>query len=84
MMDTLKLIAGIFTALTLGVIGFAYWDRRTIIRKAKEETLERGQISISKICSSLFAKNNFEVDPSQKGSIRSISREKEDNSDFNV
>ena len=40
MMDTLQLIAGIFTALTLGVIGFAYWDRRTIIRKAKEETLE--------------------------------------------
>ena len=40
MMNTLQLIAGIFTALTLGVIGFAYWDRRTIIRKAKQETLE--------------------------------------------
>ena len=40
LMNTLQLIAGIFTALTLGVIGFAYWDRRTIIRKAKEETLE--------------------------------------------
>ena len=40
MMTMLQLIAGIFTALTLGVIGFAYWDRRTIIRKAKEETLE--------------------------------------------
>ena len=40
MMNTLQLIAGIFTVLTLGVIGFAYWDRRTIIRKAKEETLE--------------------------------------------
>ena len=39
-MNTLQLIAGIFTVLTLGVIGFAYWDRRTIIRKAKEETLE--------------------------------------------
>ena len=39
MMDTLQLIAGIFTAMTLGVIGFAYWDRRTIIRKAKQETL---------------------------------------------
>ncbi len=36
MMDTLQMIAGIFTALTLGVIGFAYWDRRSIIRKAKE------------------------------------------------
>ena len=40
MMNTLQLIAGIFTVLTLGVIGFAYWDRRTIIRKAKEVTLE--------------------------------------------
>ena len=40
MMNTLQLIAGIFTVLTLGVIGFAYWDRRTIIRKAKQETLE--------------------------------------------
>ena len=40
LMNTLQLIAGIFTALTLGVIGFAYWDRRAIIRKAKQETLE--------------------------------------------
>ena len=40
MMNTLQLIAGIFTVLTLGVIGFAFWDRRTIIRKAKQETLE--------------------------------------------
>ncbi len=40
MMSTLQLIAGIFTVLTLGVIGFAYWDRRTIVRKAKQETLE--------------------------------------------
>ena len=32
-------IAAIFTALVIAVIGFAYWDRRTIIRKAKEETL---------------------------------------------
>jgi endonuclease V-like protein UPF0215 family len=29
----------IFTALVVAVIGFAYWDRRTIIRKAKEETI---------------------------------------------
>ncbi len=34
----LWMLTGIFTALTLGVIGFAYWDRRTIIKKAKEET----------------------------------------------
>ena len=36
----LWMITGIFTTLTLGIIGFAFWDRRTIIRKAKEETLE--------------------------------------------
>ena len=36
----LWIITGVFTTLTLGVIGFAYWDRRTIIRKAKEESVE--------------------------------------------
>jgi len=36
----LWIITGIFTTLTLGIIGFAYWDRRTIIRKAKEESVE--------------------------------------------
>jgi len=40
MMSFLKMIVGIFTALTAAVIGFAYWDRRTIIRKAREETIE--------------------------------------------
>ena len=35
----LWMLTGIFTTLTLGVIGFAYWDRRTIIRKAKDETV---------------------------------------------
>ena len=39
----LWIITGIFTTLTLGIIGFAYWDRRTIIRKAKDETLEEFQ-----------------------------------------
>ena len=39
MMAFLGILTGIFTTLTLGVIGFAYWDRRTIIRKAKEETV---------------------------------------------
>jgi len=28
----LWMLTGIFTTLTLGVIGFAYWDRRTIIK----------------------------------------------------
>lgn len=39
-MSFLGIITGIFTALTLGVIGFALWDRRTVVRKAKEETIE--------------------------------------------
>ena len=36
----LWILAGIFTTLTTVVIGFTYWDRRTIIRKAREETIE--------------------------------------------
>jgi predicted transcriptional regulator len=32
-------ITAIFTALVVAVIGFAYWDRRTIIKKAKEEAV---------------------------------------------
>ena len=35
----LWIITGIFTAIMVANIGFAYWDRRTIIRKAKEETI---------------------------------------------
>ena len=40
MFNFLWILTGIFTTLTIGVIGFAYWDRRTIIRKAKEVTIE--------------------------------------------
>ncbi|WP_210534629.1 hypothetical protein [Thermosulfurimonas marina] len=36
----LWIITGIFTALVVAVIGFAYWDRRTIIRRAREEAVE--------------------------------------------
>jgi predicted PurR-regulated permease PerM len=36
----LWILAGIFTALVVAVIAFAYWDRRTIIRRAKEEALK--------------------------------------------
>jgi len=36
----LWIITGIFTTLTASVIAFAWWDRKTIIRKAKEETFE--------------------------------------------
>ncbi len=39
MIAFLWMLTGIFTALTLGVIGFAYWDRRTIVKKAKDETV---------------------------------------------
>ena len=38
--EFLWVLSGIFTSLVAVVIGFAYWDRRTVIRKAKEETLE--------------------------------------------
>ena len=40
MFSFLWIITGIFTTLTLGVIGFAFWDRKTAIRKSKEETIE--------------------------------------------
>ncbi len=40
MMNFLWILTGIFTTLTLGVIGFAYWDRRTIIDKSKNVVLE--------------------------------------------
>jgi len=36
----LWMLVGIFTTLTAAVIGFAYWDRRTIIRKARDEAIE--------------------------------------------
>jgi len=39
MMDFLKILSAIFTSLVIAVIGFAYWDRRTIIKKAKGETI---------------------------------------------
>ena len=36
----LYILAGIFTSLVVTVIGFAYWDRRTIIREARREAIE--------------------------------------------
>lgn len=41
MMNFLWILAAIFTTLTGIVIGFAYWDRRTIIRQAREEAIEK-------------------------------------------
>ncbi len=40
MFNFLWILTGIFTTLTASVIAFAWWDRRTIIRKAKEETVD--------------------------------------------
>ena len=36
----LNSITAIFTTLTIFVIGFAIWDRKTIVAKAKEETIK--------------------------------------------
>ena len=36
----LYILAGIFTSMVVAVIGFAYWDRRTIIREARREAIE--------------------------------------------
>ena len=40
MMTFLWMLTGIFTTMIVAVIGFAYWDRRTIIRKARDEAIE--------------------------------------------
>ena len=36
----LYILAGIFTSLVAVVIGFAWWDRRTVIREARREAIE--------------------------------------------
>ena len=36
----LWMIVSIFTTLVVAILGFAIWDRRTIISRAKEEALE--------------------------------------------
>jgi len=41
MMTFLWMLTGIFTTLTAVVIGFAFWDRRTIIRQARNEAIDR-------------------------------------------
>ncbi|WP_461833490.1 hypothetical protein [Desulfothermus sp.] len=40
-MNFLWMLTGIFTTLTAAVIAFAFWDRRTIIRQARYEAIER-------------------------------------------
>jgi hypothetical protein len=39
-MNFLYMITAIFTTFTMGIIGFALWDRRTIVQKAKDETIK--------------------------------------------
>jgi len=39
MFNFFYILAGIFTSLVVVVIGFAYWDRRTMIRGAKREAI---------------------------------------------
>ena len=65
MFNFLWIITGIFTAIMVGNIGFAYWDRRTIIKKAKDETI--GEIEkegrVRDLINALreVAKNNQEI-----------------------
>ncbi|MBI3793636.1 MAG: hypothetical protein HY280_02775 [Nitrospinae bacterium] len=33
------ILAAIFTSMTIATIGFAYWDRKTMVQKAKDETI---------------------------------------------
>jgi len=40
MFSYLNILVAIFTAFTVSVLAFAYWDRRMIIAKAREETIK--------------------------------------------
>ncbi len=40
LMNFLWILVGIFTAITIGTIGFAFWDRRTSIRQARDEAIQ--------------------------------------------
>ena len=41
MMNCLLMLGGIFTSLTIGVIGFAYLDRLTVIREATDGAINK-------------------------------------------
>ena len=41
MMNFMWILASIFTAITVITIGFALWDRRTMVRKAVDESVDR-------------------------------------------
>ena len=40
MFNFLYILSGIFTSLVVALIGFGYWDRKTIIKEARRETIE--------------------------------------------
>ena len=40
MFNFFYILAGIFTSLVVVVIGFAYWDRRTMMKEARREAIE--------------------------------------------
>ena len=65
MFNFLWIITGIFTAIMVGNIGFAYWDRRTIIKKAKDETIaeieKEGRVRDLINALREVAKNNQEI-----------------------
>jgi nitrate reductase NapE component len=40
LMQFMQIITGIFTVIMVAAIGFAFWDRRTVLAKSKEVALE--------------------------------------------
>ena len=40
MFDYFYILTGIFTTIMVASIGFAFWDRRTVIRQARKEAIE--------------------------------------------
>jgi predicted PurR-regulated permease PerM len=40
MFNFFYILTGIFTAIMVASIGFAFWDRRTVIRQARKEAIE--------------------------------------------
>ena len=53
MMTFLWMIVGIFTAITASTIGFAIWDRRSMIRPFESKVKELEEGKIDKVISSL-------------------------------
>ena len=53
MMTFLWMIVGIFTAITASTIGFAIWDRRSMIRPFESKVKELEEGKIDKVVSSL-------------------------------